>query len=117
MAAPAGAPPPFQGDHLMMDLIKRAVWTGVGMAVLTKEKVEELGKDLADQAKLSEQEGKKLVDELLKKSEQAQKDLEARVNNAVLKVVQSLHLASHEDVARLTARIEQLEQQLREPRP
>lgn len=56
----------------MVDLIKKAIYTGVGLAVLTKEKAEELVKDLSEQAKLSEQEGKELFDGLLKHSEHAQ---------------------------------------------
>ena len=38
--------------------------------MLTKEKAEELVKELSQQAKLSEQEGKELFDSLLKQSEQ-----------------------------------------------
>ena len=56
----------------MFDLIKKTLLTGVGLAVMTKEKVEELGKDLASQAKLSEHEGKEFVDHLLKQSDTAQ---------------------------------------------
>ena len=55
----------------MVDLIKKAIYTGVGLAVLTKEKAEELVKELSQQAKLSEQEGKELFDSLLKQSEHA----------------------------------------------
>ena len=54
----------------MIDLIKKALYTGVGLAVLTKEKAEELVQELTKQAKLSEQEGKELFDGLLKQSEQ-----------------------------------------------
>ena len=59
----------------MIDLIKKTLLTGVGLAVMTKEKVEELGKDLVSQAKLSEHEGKEFVDNLLKQSETAREGL------------------------------------------
>lgn len=55
----------------MFDLIKKTLLTGVGLAVMTKDKVEELGKDLASQAKMSEHEGKEFVDHLLKQSDTA----------------------------------------------
>ena len=45
----------------MIDLIKKALYTGVGLAVLTKEKAEELVQELTKQAKLSEQEGQGAV--------------------------------------------------------
>ena len=71
----------------MVDLIRKAIYTGLGLAVLTKEKAEELVKDLAEQAKLSEHEGKDLVDNLLKQSEQARNDFQSKVDEAVLAVV------------------------------
>jgi polyhydroxyalkanoate synthesis regulator phasin len=92
----------------MVELIKRAIYTGVGLAVLTKEKAEELVKELAQQAKLSEREGKDLLDSLLKQSEQARNDFQTKVDEAVLAVVNRLNLATKDEVARLEAKIEEL---------
>ncbi|MGZ3413622.1 MAG: phasin family protein, partial [Isosphaeraceae bacterium] len=78
----------------MFDLIKKTLLTGVGLAVMTKDKVEELGKEFASQAKLSELEGKEFVDHLLKQSEMARKDFESRISSAVQKAVSGLNLAS-----------------------
>ena len=63
----------------MVNLIKKAFYTGLGLAVLTKEKAEELVKDIAQQAKLSEHEGKELVDSLMKQSDQARTDFQGKV--------------------------------------
>ena len=71
----------------MVDLIKKAIITGVGLAVLTKEKAEELVQELTQQAKLSEQEGKELFDGLLKQSENARNDLQSKLDETVLAVV------------------------------
>jgi polyhydroxyalkanoate synthesis regulator phasin len=92
----------------MVDLIKKAIYTGVGLAVLTKEKAEELVKDLTQQAKLSEQEGKELFEGLLKQSEQARNDFQAKVDEAVLTVVKRLNLATKDEVASLKAKVEEL---------
>ncbi len=92
----------------MIDIIKRTLLTGVGLAVLTKEKVEELGKELVEQAKLSETEGKEFVDHLMTQSENARKDFESRINSAVQKAVSTLNLASKDEVARLSAKVEEL---------
>jgi polyhydroxyalkanoate synthesis regulator phasin len=92
----------------MVDLIKKAFYTGLGFAVLTKEKAEELVKDLAEQAKLSEHEGKDLLDSMLKQSEQARQDFQAKIDEAVLAVVNRLHLATKDEVASLRAKIEEL---------
>ena len=92
----------------MFDLIKKTLLTGVGLAVMTKDKVEELGKEFASQAKLSELEGKEFVDHLLKQSEMARKDFESRINSAVQKAVSGLNLASKDEVAKLSAKVEEL---------
>ena len=92
----------------MFEIIKKTLLTGVGLAVMTKDKVEELGKELASQAKLSENEGKEFVDHLIKQSETARKDFESRVNSAVQKAVSNLNLASKEEVAKLSSRVEEL---------
>jgi polyhydroxyalkanoate synthesis regulator phasin len=97
---------------MMFELIKKTLFTGVGLAVMTKEKVEELGKELASQAKLSEHEGKEFVDHLLKQSEDARKDFETRINSAVRKVVGGLDLASKDEVAKLSAKVEELSKKL-----
>ncbi len=92
----------------MFDLIKKTLLTGVGLAVMTKDKVEELGKDFASQAKLSEIEGKEFVDHLMQQSETARKEFETRINSAVQKAVSTLNLASKDEVARLSAKVEEL---------
>jgi polyhydroxyalkanoate synthesis regulator phasin len=92
----------------MIDLIKKALYTGVGMAVLTKEKAEELVKELSQQAKLSEQEGKELFDGLLKQSEQARTDFQAKVDDAVLSIVKRLNLASKDELDSLRAKVDEL---------
>jgi polyhydroxyalkanoate synthesis regulator phasin len=92
----------------MFELIKKTLLTGVGLGVMTKDKVEELARDLASQAKLSEHEGKEFVDHLLKQSEKARTDFETRISAAVQKAVSGLNLASKDEVARLSAKVEEL---------
>ena len=92
----------------MVDLIKKAFYTGLGLAVLTKEKAEELVKDIAQQAKLSESEGKELVDGLMRQSDQARQDFQSKIDEAVLAVVNRLHLATKDEVASLKAKIDEL---------
>jgi polyhydroxyalkanoate synthesis regulator phasin len=96
----------------MVDLIKKAFYTGIGLAVLTKEKAEELVKDIAQQAKLSEHEGKELMDSLMKQSDQARQDFQGKLDEAVLAVVNRLHLATRDEVASLRAKVEELEAKL-----
>lgn len=92
----------------MVDLIKKAFYTGLGLAVLTKDKAEELVKDIVQQAKLSEGEGKELVDSLMKQSDQARQDFQGKLDEAVLAVVNRLHLATRDEVESLRTKVEEL---------
>lgn len=93
----------------MFEIIKKSLLTGVGLAVVTKDKVEEIAKDLIEKGKLSEKEGQALVDDLVKKSEQARKDLQAKIESAVQDAVGRLNVATKDDIGKILARIEQLE--------
>ena len=97
----------------MIDQIKRMMLTGVGLAVMTKDKVEELGRDLAEQAKLGESEGREFVANLMKQSESARGEFETRVNALVKKAVDRLNLAHKEEVTKLQARVDALEAELK----
>jgi polyhydroxyalkanoate synthesis regulator phasin len=101
----------------MVDVIKKALYTGIGLAVLTKEKAEELVKDLMQQAKLSENEGRELFDGLLKQSEQARSELQAKIDDAVLAVVKRLNLATKEEVTALRAKVEELSSKINQGGP
>jgi len=82
----------------MLDLIKKAVLTGIGVASLTKEKVEEIAKDFAEKGKMSEQEGEKFVADLLKKSEESRQALMKQVEKMVGSAVDSMNLAKVSDI-------------------
>ncbi len=92
----------------MVDLIKKAIYTGVGLAVLTKERAEELVKELSQQAKLSEQEGKELFEGFVKQSESARQDFQTKLDDAVHAVVKRLNLATKDEIASLRAQVEEL---------
>jgi polyhydroxyalkanoate synthesis regulator phasin len=98
----------------MFDLIKKTIFTGIGLAGLTKNKVEKLAKELAKKGKLSEKEGKKLLDDFLKKSEKARKDVEGQIERVVKNTMKKMHLFTREDMLKLTKRIKKLEETLKD---
>jgi polyhydroxyalkanoate synthesis regulator phasin len=61
---------------------------------MTKDAIRKTAEDLVDQSQLSEEEGKKLVQEFHRRSAQAQKALEKKIETAVHKVLGNLHLAA-----------------------
>jgi len=93
----------------MFELIKKTLLAGVGLAYMTKGKAEETAKKIAAEAKIAEGEGKKFVDELIKKSEEAKAGVEKLVNNAVNTTLTKLDLPTKAQVKKLEQRIKELE--------
>lgn len=96
----------------MMDNLERAIYASVGMAYLTKEKVQELAAQLAKDAKASEAEGKKFVDDIQKHAESAKSSAEGFVREHVAKIMEQLDLPTRTELDQLKARIAELEKAL-----
>ncbi len=92
----------------MFDLIKRTMLTGVGLAAMTKDKVEELAEELTKEGELSEKEAKELVEDLLKRSKQAKKDLNKKMEDVVTKVLKKMDVATKKEIARLDKKIKNI---------
>ena len=67
----------------MFNLLKQAVFTGVGLAGLTKEKVESLAGEFARNANLGLKEAGEFKDELLLKAEESKKDLQKQIDQQI----------------------------------
>lgn len=96
----------------MLESLKKTLYAGVGLAFLTRDKLEEMGKRLAEESKLSEGEGKKLVDEFLKKGEEAKAMLDRTVSGAVSAALERIDLPRRAEVKALEARVQALEARL-----
>ncbi len=96
----------------MVDLIKKALLTGVGLAALTKEKAEEVGREIAKAAQLSGDKGKEFVDEVVARSEKARTELEATVQRLTTDALARMNLPSRDDIRALTERVAELERLL-----
>ncbi len=92
----------------MIDLIKKTMLAGVGLAAMTKDKVEELAEELTEKGELSEKEAKELVEDLLERSKQAKKDLNKKMEDVVTKVLKKMDVATKKDIARLDRKIKNI---------
>ncbi len=89
----------------MSDLFKKAMYMGVGMAELTREKLEEFSREMIEKGELSEKEGRRLVDEMLRKSEEARKSLEKKVDATVEKALGRINIATRDDLEELEKKL------------
>ena len=96
----------------MIDLIKKAVLTGIGVASLTKEKIEEVSKEFIEKGKLSEDEGEKLVADMLKRAEDSRNSLEKQIKKNVDTTLGKMQLVRASDISGLKSEIESLRNEI-----
>lgn len=96
-------------ENTMKELMKNVVYAGVGAAFLTKEKIEELRNDMIEKGKLSQEEGRQFVDELIRKSDKAKDQLDLWMNRRVEEQVKKLNLATVDEVEELRRQVEELQ--------
>ncbi|MCC7222234.1 MAG: hypothetical protein IT273_00795 [Chitinophagales bacterium] len=101
----------------MKDLIKNFLYTGVGLVALASEKVQSVVDDLVEQGKLSQEEGKKIVDDFFKTSESKREELENRIKKMTENLTGKFDFFSKEDVDSVRDRLEELEDKLTESEP
>ena len=93
----------------MIDLLKKGILTGIGIGLMTKDKVEEYAKKAAREAKLTKEESRKFADELLKRSEETKQQIEEKINDQVKKVIDKLGVATREDLRKIQERLDKLQ--------
>ena len=94
------------------DALERAAYTGLGLASMTKDKLNEAVETLKRERGLTEDEGRRLAEELKDGAETARKNLDSRVEAAVEKTLARLKLVTQKEVHALKARITELETRL-----
>lgn len=96
----------------MQDLIKNFLYTGVGLVALAAEKVQTVADELVKQGKISQEEGKKIVDDFFKTSESRREEFEAKVKKMTESLTGKLDIFAKEGVNELRDRLEGLESKL-----
>ena len=89
----------------MFDLIKKTMSTGLGLAFLTKEKIENLSKELVEKGELSKKDAQEFIDDLTKKSEDATKKLEEQIEKVVVATMKKMNLVTKDDLSHLEKQV------------
>jgi len=96
----------------MLDLIKKAMLTGVGFAVKTWDEVEKAAKSIAKSSRMSEKEGRKFLDDVRKKYDEAQGKLETRAEKMVKDLLKRGNIATSDDIRALKKEISELKKKV-----
>jgi len=95
-------------ENKTQDALRRLFYAGVGLATEASERLQDVVEELIEKGRLSEKDGQKIVNDLLKKTEGRRGTIEQKYNETVKKFVR----LSASEVEKLSKRIEKLENQL-----
>jgi polyhydroxyalkanoate synthesis regulator phasin len=97
----------------MIDQLKKAMATGIGLALKTWAEVEAAGKDIVKKAQLSEKDAGQLLGHLKESYEKTQKKMEDQVQRLVKDVLKKADIATSDDVKSLQREIQGLKKELK----
>ena len=93
----------------MLELLEKAVMTTIGVAAITRKKTEELVAEMKERFKLSEEEGKQLMDRIQAIANESREKISEMAEVEVKKVIERLGLISRDEFDLLSKRVEELE--------
>lgn len=93
----------------MYEPIRNLLLAGLGAAVLTKDKVLEVTRQLVEQGKLSTGEAEKMAEDLAEESRRQSKNWGEKLDQGIRKAVEALNLAGREELKDLQERVTNLE--------
>jgi polyhydroxyalkanoate synthesis regulator phasin len=97
----------------MLELLRKGMLAGLGMAVLTGEKIREATRMLVEEGKISSDEADKLADDLVKSGEKEWDEINSKFQSSFRKISENLEVVRKKDFADLKTRVELLEERLR----
>ena len=93
----------------MESIFKKLIYTGIGLASITRERLQKNIDDLVSNQKLSKEEGRKIVDDVMEKTASKREEFESQFNKVKEEVMEKFNFASAKDFAALQRRVEALE--------
>ena len=98
----------------MLNIIKKSLLTGIGLALIAKDEDEELAKEFAKKGQMSETEGLKFLDDLQKRYDETQKKLEEKVEKAVREFMKRADVVTGDELKGLKKEIRDLKKAISE---
>lgn len=94
------------------NIIRKTLYTAVGIVAGTTERLQKVIDDLVSKGRLSEEEGKKVVDDVVKTNESRRDEYEGRFRNIVDSVLSKLNLPQGDAYEKMEKRVKSLEVKL-----
>lgn len=92
----------------MFDLMKKGMLAGIGLALKTWDEVEKMVKEVQEKGEMTESEGRKFLEEVQKRYEEAQGKLEKRVEQTVKDFLKKTQIVTSDELKELKKEIREL---------
>ncbi|MEI7490782.1 MAG: phasin family protein [Bacteroidota bacterium] len=99
----------------MFEELKKSIEKGLDYAFMTTDKLTKAAKEMAKENNLTKEEAKKLLDLLVKKSEETKKNLEVNFQELVQTTLHKMNVPTKEEIKKLEDRIKKLEGAKKKP--
>ncbi len=97
---------------MMEKLLKKVLYTGIGIFASTTEKLQKAVDELVSKGKISEDEGKKVVEDVVKNSETKKEEYESRFRKLIDTALAKFNMPQGDTYEKLEKRIKSLEVKL-----
>lgn len=96
----------------MFDLLRKLTLLGIGALSLTREKAEQLAKEMVEKGQATTEEARRFVEELMERGEQHREELRSRIASEIARCREEWDLARRSDVVDLQERVRRLEERV-----
>jgi polyhydroxyalkanoate synthesis regulator phasin len=97
----------------MFEIFKKSIFAGLGLAVVTKSKLESVLEKLVEEGKMSRTEAEKMGQELLESGEKQWTDFETRLQETVKGFLANMDICKASDFKKLEKRVKALDMRLK----
>lgn len=97
----------------MFEIFKKSLFAGLGIAVVTKAKLESALEKMVEEGKLSRDEAEKMGKELLESGEKQWDDFETRLKETVKGFLDNMDICKASDLKKVEKKVKALEMRLK----
>jgi polyhydroxyalkanoate synthesis regulator phasin len=101
------------GRWAMFEIFKKSLFAGLGLAVVTKTKLESVLDKLVEEGKMSRDEAEKMGQELLESGEKQWTDFETRLQETVKGFLKNMDICKASDMKKLEKKVKALDMRLK----
>ena len=97
----------------MFEIFKKSLFAGLGLAVVTKTKLESVLEKLVEEGKLSRDEAEKMGQDLLESGEKQWTDFETKLQETVKGFLKNMDICKASDMKKLEKKVKALDMRLK----